>query len=279
MIIDSHHHLWNFTAEDYGWMDDSMQILKKDYLPQDLEPLLKRAGIGGTVVVQARQMLEETEWLLKLAGENSFILGVVGWVDLCSSGLVRQLEKYAPHPKMAGVRHVIHDEPDDDFMLREDFKRGIAQLERFNLTYDLLIFPRHLDRATQLVKAYPNQRFVLDHLAKPLIKAGKLQPWDRDIKRLAEQPNVWCKLSGMVTEADPEFWKAEDFIPYMACILDSFGTDRVMLGSDWPVCTLGGSYQELMDISLSYISSLSDTEQKKIKYKNAIDGYQLQIEN
>ena len=279
MIIDSHHHLWKYTPEDYGWMDESMQILKEDYLPLDLEPQLKRSGVSGTVVVQARQTLEETEWLLNLAQRSSFLQGVVGWVDLCSPSLTEQLDKYSPHPKLAGIRHVIHDEPDNDFMLREDFKQGIAQLEKFNLTYDLLLFPRHLQRAAQLVLTFPNQRFVLDHLAKPPIKSGELQPWERDIKELAALPNVWCKLSGMVTEADPLSWKQEDFIPYMAVVLESFGPDRVMLGSDWPVCTLGGAYQEVMEIPLSYISSLSETEQEKIKYQNAIDGYQLQTEN
>ena len=279
MIIDSHHHLWKYAPEDYGWMDDSMQILKKDYLPQDLEPLLMKSGVLGTVVVQARQSLEETEWLLEMARENTFIQGVVAWVDLCSPELEEQLEKYAHHPKLVGVRHVIHDEHDDDFMLREDFKLGIAQLEKFNLTYDLLLFPKHLNRATQLVKAFSHQSFVLDHLGKPPIKSGELKPWARDIQELAALPNVWCKLSGMVTEADPVSWKQEDFIPYMAVVLDSFGPDRVMLGSDWPVCTLGGAYHEVMGISLSYISSLSKTEQEKIKYQNAIDGYQLQTEN
>lgn len=279
MIIDSHHHLWNYKPEDYGWMDDSMQILKKDYLPQDLEPQLKRSEVRGTVVVQARQTLEETEWLLETAQENTFIQGVVGWLDLCSTELEEQLEKFAPQPKLVGLRHVIHDEPDDDFMLRPDFMRGIGLLKKYNLAYDLLLFPKHLSRASELVKENPNQRFVLDHLAKPPIKSGELQPWERDIKELAALPNVWCKLSGMVTEADPLSWKQEDFIPYMAVVLESFGPDRVMLGSDWPVCTLGGAYQEVMEITLSYISSLSETEQKKIKYLNALDGYQLQTEN
>jgi len=279
MIIDSHHHLWKYAPEDYGWMDESMEILKKDYLPQDLEPRLRETGISGTVVVQARQSLEETEWLLEMARENTFIQGVVGWVDLCSPGLEDQLEKYSANPKLVGVRHVIHDEPDDDFMLREDFKLGIAQLEKFNLTFDLLLFPKHLKRATHLVEAFPHQRFVLDHLGKPSIKSGELKPWARDIKVLAAMPNIWCKLSGMVTEANPGSWKTEDFIPYMAVVLDSFGTDRVMLGSDWPVCTLGGAYQEVMEIALHYISSLNSKEKKKIQHQNAFECYQLQTEN
>ena len=279
MIIDSHHHLWKYNPEDYGWMDDSMEVLKKDYFPRDLEPLLMKSHIFGTVVVQARQTLEETEWLLDLADKYEFIQGVVGWVDLCSPLLSEQLDSYASRPKLVGVRHVIHDEPDDDFMLRRDFMQGIAQLQQYDLSYDLLLFPKHLVRATELVKTFPGQRFILDHLAKPPIKSGAVQAWKSDLEKLAALPNVWCKLSGMVTEADHGSWKKEDFIPYMAVVLESFGADRVMLGSDWPVCTLGGAYEEVMEISLKYISTLSLADQKLIYSQNAIDGYQLQIEN
>jgi L-fuconolactonase len=277
MIIDSHHHHWKYNLEDYGWMDDSMKLLQQDYLPEDLEPLLKKTGVSGTVVVQARQSLEETEWLLELARENSFIHGVVGWVDLCSPGLEEQLEQYAAYPELVGVRHVLHDEPEDNFMLKPDFKRGISQLQKHGLVYDLLLFPKHLSRASQLVKDFPEERFVLDHLGKPFIKSGQLQPWEADIKELAALPNVWCKLSGMVTEADHKSWKQEDFLPYMAVVLNSFGTDRVMLGSDWPVCNLAGTYQEVMEIALEFINSLNSTERKKLQYQNAIDCYQLQI--
>lgn len=279
MIIDSHHHLWKYKPEDYGWMDDSMEILKKDYLPENLEPLLKKSGVHSTVVVQARQSLEETEWLLEMAEQHAFIQGVVGWVDLCAPSLSELLEKYASHPKLVGVRHVLHDEPDDDFMLREDFKRGISQLQIYNLTYDLLLFPKHLSRAAELVKTFPEQRFVLDHLAKPLIKSGTIQAWKSDLEKLAAMSNVWCKLSGMVTEADHRAWKQEDFLPYMAVVLDSFGADRLMLGSDWPVCTLGGTYQDVMEIPMKFISRMSQTDQELIGYQNALDGYQLQTEN
>ena len=260
-------------------MDDSMEILKRDYRPADLEPELKKIGVSGTVVVQARQSLEETEWLLELADEYSFIRGVVGWVDLCSPLLVEQLEKYAECPKLVGVRHVIHDEPDDDFMFRAEFIHGISKLQSYGLSYDLLIFPKHLERAAELVKAFPGQRFVLDHLAKPLIKSGELHPWKKDLEKLAELPNAWCKLSGMVTEADPLSWNREDFLPYMDVALNSFGTDRVMLGSDWPVCILGGAYREVMEIPLEFISGLNKSEKVNIQYQNAIDCYQLQIEN
>ncbi|MFO7670550.1 MAG: amidohydrolase family protein, partial [Bacteroidales bacterium] len=235
MIVDAHHHLWRFNKTDYGWMDDSMEVLKQDYLPSDLEKEIWNAGVSGTVVVQARQVLDETRWLLKLAEQNHFIKGVVGWVDLQSSRLDRQLEEFAGHPKLVGVRHVIHDEPDDDFMLSDAFIKGMEKLQGYGLTYDLLLFPKHLGRAAQLVRMFPGQRFVLDHISKPFIRSGIIQPWKDDIEALAVHPNVWCKISGMVTEASIDLWKDEDFVPYMKAIVDAFGTGRIMLGSDWPV--------------------------------------------
>jgi len=278
-MIDSHHHLWKFNTRDYGWMDDSMSVLKQDYLPGDLEPELKSAGTTGTVVVQARQSIEETRWLLELADQYSFIKGVVGWVDLCSPGLKSQLKEFAANPKLVGVRHVIHDEVEDDFMLQPDFIRGIAQLEAYELVYDLLLFPRHLQRALKLVKTFPGQRFVLDHLGKPLIKDRILEPWRSDIARLASHPNVWCKLSGMVTEADHKQWQYKDLLPYMEVVLDSFGPDWIMLGSDWPVCRLATEYSEVMKIVPEFIEALSQRDHEKILYQNAIDCYQLKNEN
>ncbi len=277
MIIDSHHHLWNYHLEEYGWMDDSMEILKRDYRPADIEPELKKAGVTGTVVVQARQSMEETRWLLDLADEHPLILGVVGWVDLCSSDLNRQLDDFAGHPKLVGVRHVVHDEPDDDFMLQPDFVRGIGALAEHNLAYDLLLFPRHLKRAAELAGVFPEQRFVLDHLGKPLIKAGIMEPWKSDLEALAALPNVWCKISGMVTEADHRAWKYEDFAPYMQVILEAFGAGRIMLGSDWPVCQLAGTYHEVMSIPLKFISRLNKSEQRRITSQNAIDCYNLKF--
>lgn len=275
MIIDAHHHLWQFNTEDYGWMDDSMSVLRKDYLPPDLEAQLGAAGVGGTVVVQARQKLEETEWLLSLAEQNAFIRGVVGWVDLRSGDLDRQLEKYAVNPLLVGVRHVIHDEADDDFMLRPAFTRGIEKLAGHGLTYDLLLFPKHLTRAVELASMFPDQKFVLDHISKPFIKAGLLDPWREDLEALAAQPNVWCKISGMVTEADLDNWKAEDFLPYMDVVVEAFGTDRIMLGSDWPVCRLAGEYKEVMAIGQAYFSRFSEGDRKKVFSENALSFYEL----
>lgn len=279
MIIDAHHHLWKYNTRDYGWMDSSMSVLKRNYLPEDLALELQKAGVVGTVVVQARQNLEETRWLLELAEQHPFILSVVGWIDLCSPELEKELKEFAGNPKLVGVRHVIHDEEDDDFMLRSDFRRGIAQLEAYGLAYDLLLFPKHLEGAIKLVEEFPRQRFVLDHLGKPPIKAGILEPWKSDLARLAAYPNTWCKLSGMVTEADYKSWRFKDLLPYMEVVLNAFGADRIMLGSDWPVCRLAGEYDEVMKIVPEFIGSLSQRDQEKVLYQNAIDCYKLNIEN
>jgi len=275
MIIDAHHHLWKFNSDDYGWMDDSMKELKRDYLPVDLEEEIKKAGISGTVAVQARQNLEETRWLLEQADKYPFIMGVVGWVDLRSPELGEQLKQFSGRPRFVGVRHVIHDEPDDDFLLRPDFVKGIEMLKDYNLTYDLLLFPKHMERAIELVSMFPNQKFVLDHISKPFIKSGILQPWKDDIRSLAAQPNVWCKISGMVTEADHQAWKYVDFVPYMEAVIEAFGSDRIMLGSDWPVCRLAGEYNEVMEIPLNFFNFLSENEKENIYSQNAIDFYQL----
>lgn len=277
MIIDAHHHLWLYTQEEYGWMDDSMHVLKRDYLPEDLDLELQGSGISGTVVVQARQSLEETRCLLEQSDKYSFIKGVVGWLDLRSPELKDKLEEFAVHPKLVGLRHVLHDEPDDDFMLRPAFMNGIAQLEAHDMSYDLLVFPRHLRQTIELVKAFPNQRFVLDHLGKPLIKAGIMEPWKTDIIQLAAYPHIWCKLSGMVTEANWENWSYEELFPYMEVVLEAFGPERIILGSDWPVCRLAGEYSEVMSMVLKFIESMDERDQAKIMYQNAIDCYQLKL--
>ena len=260
-------------------MDDSMTVLKQDFLPEDLEAELKGAHIAGTLVVQARQSLEETRWLLKLADKHPFIKGVVGWFDLCSPYVVQQLRDFAGHPKLVGARHVIHDEEDDDFMLRPDFKTGLVYTGAYGLCYDLLLFPRHLGRALKLAKTLPRQRFILDHLGKPPIRKGELEPWKEDINKLAAYGNVWCKLSGMVTEADWSNWSYEDLLPYLETVLEAFGPDRLMMGSDWPVCTLAGAYSRVMSIVPEFISSLNKADQARVLYKNAVDCYQLNIDS
>ena len=275
MIIDAHHHLWKFNENDYAWMDESMSVLKQDYLPEDLADQLERSSVIGTIAVQARQSLEETAWLLELAGQHPFIKGVVGWVDICSEQLNRQLDEFSGNPRLVGVRHVLHDEPDDDFMLRPDFIRGMEKLVQYNLSYDLLIFPKHLGRAQELVNLFPDQRFVLDHLSKPLIRAGTLDPWREEIFKLAEHPNVWCKISGMVTEAHLEKWKYEDFIPYLDTVLEAFGPDRLMIGSDWPVCRLAGEYQQVLEVPIRYFREFEPADKEKIFRLNCTACYEL----
>ena len=275
MKIDAHQHFWVYNDNDYGWMGPGMEILKKNHLPDNLQPLLEKAGIDGTIAVQARQIIEETRWLLELAGQYPFIKGVVGWVDLCSPQLDEQLMLFKAQPKFCGVRHVIHDEPDDAFMLRNHFVRGIGMLADFDLTYDLLLFPKHLRAACELVSRFPAQSFVLDHLGKPLIKDGIREPWAADLRRLAENANVYCKVSGMVTEADWHTWQSVDFQPYLDIVFDAFGPERIMLGSDWPVCTVAGSYADIVRIIVDYIQQFSADEQAGVLGRNAIKFYGL----
>jgi L-fuconolactonase len=243
-------------------------------LPGDLLPLLTAVGIDGTVVVQHRQTLEETRWLLELADRYPFIEGVVGWMDLRSPQLREQLERICAHPRLCGVRQFVHDEP-DHFMLCEDFMHGMGMLAEFDLTYDILIFPRHLPAACDLVSKFPEQPFVLDHLAKPSIKAGQVSPWDTDIQRLATFPNVFCKISGMVEEANWEAWRPADIRPYLDIVFEAFGTRRLMLGSNWPVCLVAGTYPEVMQLAFDYVAQLSEAEQADVLANNAISIYKI----
>jgi len=275
MIFDAHHHFWNYNPAEFGWIDNSMEILKKNYLPQDLEQQLFSTGVTGTVVVQARQTLEETKWLLGLAEEYHFIKAVVGWVDLQSEKISDQFNIFSDFPYLVGVRHVIHDEPDDNFILRKEFLRGIAKLQKQNLTYDLLLYPKHLRRAIELVSRFPEQKFILDHIGKPLIKSEIIHPWKEDIEEFAKRQNVWCKISGMVTEADLFNWKYEDLIPYMDTVLEAFGPNRILLGSDWPACRLAGEYSEIMNAGIRYVDNLSENEQKKIFCDNCLEFYNI----
>jgi L-fuconolactonase len=255
-----------------------MAVLRADHLPVHLASLLEGADVDGTVVVQARQTLEETHWLLNLADAHSFIRGVVGWVDLRSRDLSAQLERFAAHPKFCGVRHVLQDEPDDALMLRDDFLGGIAMLAQLGLTYDILIYPKHLPAARQLAERFPDQPFVLDHIAKPFIKDGKLSPWDRDIRLLAECPNVFCKISGMITEADWQHWAPADFHPYLEIALEVFGPERLMFGSDWPVCTVAGTYAQVVELVRGYFSGLSVREQADLYGETACRFYGISQE-
>jgi L-fuconolactonase len=278
MRLDAHQHFWHYTPTGYTWMTEQMGVLKHDFLPQDLRPLLDEIRFDGCVAVQARQDLEETHWLLDLAERHPFIKGVVGWVDLCSDQLPNQLQQFAAHPKLVGVRHIVHDEPDDNFMLRPDFRRGISHLREFNLTYDLLLFPRHLPVALHLVEEFPHQPFVLDHIAKPGIAEQLISPWQENLHHLAKFPNVFCKLSGMVTEARWKQWQPGDFHPYLNVTCEAFGPERCMIGSDWPVCTLSGEYEAVMKIVIDYIRKFSVEAQTAILGENCARFYHIPVE-
>ncbi|MCF8224334.1 MAG: amidohydrolase family protein [Bacteroidales bacterium] len=274
-MIDAHHHLWVYNDRDYNWMDESMGILKRDYLPCELQEEMKKSGFSESVVVQARQTVEETDWLLDVADSFEFIKGVVGWVDLLSDEAKDQLGTFSSHPKFSGVRHVIHDEPDPGFMLRDDFAMGIAAMGQYDLAYDLLLFPRHLPNALQLVQKFKNQRFVIDHLSKPNIKKREIEPWKTDITRMAANPNVWCKISGLVTEADHSDWNYLELVPYLDIVVEAFGTGRLMTGSDWPVCRLAGEYADIMSVPFHYFASFTEEEKDQVFRSNAIDFYNL----
>lgn len=271
--IDSHQHFWEYDPREYPWIQPDWPI-RKSFLPADLKPLLHEAGLDACIAVQARQTLGETRWLLSLAQKNDFIAGVVGWVDLRSDHLESDLRSVLA-PRLVGVRHVVQDEPDDEFMLRPEFLRGIAQLKDHSLTYDLLIFPKQLPAAIQLVRKFPEQPFVLDHIAKPFIRDGKLDPWRDQIRELAKSPNTFCKLSGMATEARWHQWRLPDFRPFLDVVWDAFGEDRLMIGSDWPVCQLSASYPLAIGIVQNYLEQFSDTTREKVLSTNPARFYQL----
>jgi len=275
MFIDAHHHLWKHNDRDYVWMSGEMGKLRRDFLPEHLKQVMSEGGIDGAITVQARQLVEETEWLLDLAGRNDCMRGVVGWVPLVDADVGRLLERFAGHPKLKAVRHVLHDEPDDFYMLREDFNRGIALLKDFGLVYDILIFERHLPQTLEFVDRHPSQVFVVDHIAKPRIKDHIVSPWRENIHELAKRENVYCKVSGMATEADWNAWTADDLRPYFDAVLSAFGPKRLMFGSDWPVLTLAGGYRTWMDTFRSFIAELSADEQESMRRGAAIAAYRL----
>jgi L-fuconolactonase len=253
--IDAHQHFWEYDPAQYPWITDKLARIRRSFLPPDLEPELKAAGLDGCIAVQARQTLEENRFLLRLADQYPFIKGVVGWVDLRADDVEQQFEQFAAHPKSVGVRHVAQDEPDDRFLVGKEFLRGISKLKQFDLAYDILIFPKQLPAAIELANHFPEQRFVLDHIAKPIIREGLMEPWRTDFRELAKAPNVVCKISGMVTEAKWNSWKNEDFAPYLDVVAEAFGFQRLMFGSDWPVCLLSGAYSSVHGIVEEWLQS------------------------
>ena len=275
MNIDAHQHFWIYNRKDFVWIDESMAAIRRNFLPEDLQPELKTNAFDGSVVVQTCQTLEETRWLLELAERNPSILGVVGWADLRSPDIGSQLRRFTRSPKLVGLRHIVQSEPDDRFLLRPDFLRGISALEEFGLAYDILIYPKHLPVAIEFVQRFPRQRFVLNHLAKPPIKSGEISSWAKGIRALAASPNVFCKLSGLVTEADWQHWTPEHITPYLDVAFESFGAERLMIGSDWPVCLVAATYTRVVKIVKNYISRLSPESQAAVLGGNAARFWRL----
>ena len=275
MIIDSHQHFWNYEPEKHSWIDDEMSVIRRDFLSDDLQKVFDENGVDACVAVQADQTTEETDFLISLAENNSFIKGVVGWVDLRSESIEEDLLKYKKYDVVKGFRHVVQEEQDHNFMLRPEFLNGIELLGKYDLCYDILIFPHQLGAALELVNKFPNQKFVIDHIAKPYIKDGFFEGWAVMMREIAKHQNVYCKISGMITEADYKTWTPEQVHPYMKLVLESFGAGRVMYGSDWPVCLVAGNYSVVKALVTDFITDLSQEEQNAIMGGNAAKFYNL----
>ncbi|HMG68649.1 MAG TPA: amidohydrolase family protein [Chitinophagaceae bacterium] len=273
--IDAHQHFWKFDPVRDSWITDEMSIIKKDFLPKDLQALLLQNRFNGSVVVQSDQSEKENEFQLINAGKNDFIKGVVGWVDLQLYNIDERLSFYSAFRKMKGFRHVLQAEADRAMMLEPDFMKGISQLEKYGFTYDILVHDDQLKYIPEFVDAFPNQKFVVDHIAKPQIKKGEISNWKKEIKKVAACENVFCKISGMVTEADWKHWKREDLTPYIDVVVEAFGTKRIMYGSDWPVCLVAGSYENVLEVVQDYFTSFSKREQDLFFGGNAIRFYNL----
>lgn len=259
--VDTHQHFWVYNAAEYGWIDDTMTVLRRDFLPRDAEREMAAADVRAAIAVQARQTLEETRWLLDLADRHPFIAGVVGWVDLQAPGVDGDLERLSQHPRLVGIRHIVQGEP-DGFLERPAFLSGISRLERYDLSYDILVYPRQLPAAVRFARAFPRQRFVLDHLGKPDVRGGEYREWRRHFDLLAALPNVCCKMSGLVTEADAASWTRAQLRPYLDAALVAFGPGRLMIGSDWPVCTVAGTYKDVLEATIDAIGEYSAAEQE-----------------
>ena len=275
MRIDAHQHFWHYDPVRDSWINEKMAVLKRDFLPPELIQRMREAGIDRSIAVQADQSEKETKFLLDVAEDNEAIAGVVGWIDLLDGNIERRLEYFSEYQKLRGFRHIVQAEPDDRFMMRKDFLHGISCLARHNFTYDILIYFSQLPAANELVRRFPSQKFVIDHLAKPSIKSGEITAWTRAIRSLAESPNVYCKISGLVTEADWKRWRQSDFTPYLDTVFEAFGSERLMFGSEWPVCLLAASYAQVKEIIENYTRDLSATEKANIFGLNAARFYGL----
>lgn len=272
--IDAHQHFWLYNAAEHAWINGEMKKIRRDFLPGDLQPLLSENDVEGCVAVQASQTENETGFLIALAAENDFIKGVVGWVDLRAENLCERLQYYQSQKVVKGFRHILQGE-EPGYMLMPDFVKGISMLHEFGFTYDILVYPKHLEAALQLVTKFPRQRFVIDHIAKPDIRRQRVDNWEKGIRAMAQHPNVYCKISGMVTEADWHTWEAADLHPYLNVVTEAFGVNRLMYGSDWPVCLVAASYQQMIAPVRAYYATFSTAEQEKIFRANAVSFYHL----
>jgi L-fuconolactonase len=273
--IDAHHHFWKYDPAEYTWISDRMSTIRRDFLPENLQEVIADAGVSGVISVQARQTLEETSWLLELAGQHEFVRGVVGWAPLIKPNVSEILEPLAANRKLRAIRHVLQDETDDSYMLGDDFNCGIRALRPLGLVYDILVFERHLPQTIDFVDRHPNQIFVVDHLAKPRVKYREISLWRERIHELARRPNVYCKISGLATEADYTGWTEEQLRPYMETVLQAFGPRRTMFGSDWPVCLVAVEYRDWVRIVGDAVSGLSPSEQERFWSGTAAEAYGL----
>lgn len=277
MVIDAHQHFWQYNPVSHAWINEQMAILKRNFLPPDLQQEYITNQVDGCVAVQADQSEKETHFLLDLAQQNDFIKGVVGWVDLRSEVIDERLVHFSQYAKLCGFRHIVQDEPDVNFMLRDDFQSGISLLAKYGFTYDILIFPTQMEAALKLVQNFPEQKFIIDHIAKPYIKDGKIDRWADYMHQIAAHSNTYCKVSGIVTEADWKDWSYEQIEPYLEVVYNTFGANRLCYGSDWPVCLLAASYQDVKSIPETFAQRLSATEKQKFMAQNAISFYGLAI--
>ncbi len=275
MRIDSHQHYWFYHPVKDAWITDEMNVIKRDFSPDDVCPLMQKNNIDGCIAVQADQSENETQYLLSLAEQHPFIKAVVGWVDFRSPEIAERLEYFSRFKLLKGFRHIVQAEKEDDFLLRADFCNGIQYLSRYNYTYDVLVYPRHLKYALQFVERFPEQKFVIDHFAKPDIKNKVMQPWLSDLSKFAVYPNVYCKMAGLVTEADWVNWKKEEFVPYFEAVLSIFSADRIIFGTDWPVCLTGQSYDQVCELTRYLVDGLSAADQSKVWGGNAATFYGL----
>jgi L-fuconolactonase len=278
-MIDSHQHFWHYNPVEYGWIDETLSPLRRDFLPQHAKTEMTHAGVDACIAVQARQSLEETRWLLELAHAHPFIAEVIGWVDLQSPDVRSQLEAFATSPKLVGIRHIVQAEADDRFLVRPAFCRGISLLEDLELAYDILIYPRHLKVASEFVSRFKEQRFILDHMAKPNIREGEIAEWADGIRALAEFPHVSCKVSGLVTEADWNRWTPEQLYPYLDVVFEAFGPYRLIAGSDWPVCTVAGDYLRVMSVLTDYLADRPECERSAVMGGNAGRCWNLKVDD